>query len=106
MLNTLINCTSEAHSSESSDMEIPLSQMDNQTKTSALEGEGNETDFFREKSLYFNPQYSSVKHIKHLSCSLNFKEVITNSIMYNLCINLFQLKSIQMTENPTHHPKT
>ena len=32
MLNTLINSTSEAHSSESSDMEITPSQMEYQTK--------------------------------------------------------------------------
>ena len=66
MLNTLINCTSEADSSESSDMEIARSHTDNQTKTSALEGEGDETDLFGERIFYFNPQYSSVKHINHL----------------------------------------
>ena len=66
MFNTLINFNSEAHSSESSDMDIPPSQMDNQRENSALEGEGDETDVCRGKSLYFNPQYSLVKHIKHL----------------------------------------
>ena len=60
MFNTLINFNSEAH------MDIPPSQMDNQRENSALEGEGDERDVCRGKSLYFNPQYSSLKHIKHL----------------------------------------
>ena len=63
-----MNSISESRSNQSSDMEIQPSQMHYQTETSEHEGEGDEMDFFAhicEKSLYFNPQYSSVKHMQH-----------------------------------------